>query len=93
MQSNTAAGIFLCNPPLLHLALRTREYTASTFFLNLCIIAASQQYLKERTMFEFEKQYKEAAKKIEQAVEQIKQVNEFWYNSVLSSLKAFYNVK
>ena len=44
-------------------------------------------------MFEFDKQYKEAAKKIEQAVEQIKQVNEFWYNSVLSSLKAFYNVK
>ena len=43
--------------------------------------------------FGFEKQYKDATKKIEQTVEQIKQVNEFWFNSVLSSLKAFYNVK
>ena len=44
-------------------------------------------------MFEFEKQYKDAAKKVEQAFEHVKQVNEFWYNSVLSTWKTLLNVK
>lgn len=43
--------------------------------------------------FGFEKQYKEAVKKIEEVTEQIKQVNEFWFNSVLSSYKALFTTK
>ena len=43
--------------------------------------------------FGYEKHYKEAAQKIEAVIEQIKQVNEFWFNSVVSSLKSFYKVK
>jgi hypothetical protein len=39
MKSNTSAGIFSCNHPLLHKAIREREYTAPTF---LCIIVALQ---------------------------------------------------
>jgi len=38
---------------------------------------------KEKIMFEFEKQYKQ----FEELAERIKQVNEFWVNSVISSLK------
>lgn len=44
-------------------------------------------------MFEFEKQYKEAVKSVEQAVEHIKQVNEFWFNSVLSTWKTLLKTK
>lgn len=44
-------------------------------------------------MFEFEKQYKDVVKSVEQAVEHIKQVNEFWFNSVLSSYKALFTTK
>ena len=43
--------------------------------------------------FGFDKQYKESVKKFEEVVEQIKQVNEFWFNSVLSSWKSFYKTK
>ena len=43
--------------------------------------------------FGFEKQYKEAVKKIEDAVEQVKQVNEFWVNSILSSYKTLFTTK
>ena len=39
--------------------------------------------------FNFEKQYKDSVKKMEEVVEQVKQVNEFWINSVISSLKQF----
>ena len=38
-------------------------------------------------MFEFEKHYKDAVKKTEEMVEAVKQVNEFWVNSILASIK------
>ena len=38
---------------------------------------------------DFEKQYKN----YEQVLERIKQINEFWINSVISSVKEFYKVK
>lgn len=44
-------------------------------------------------MFEFDKQYQEAVKKIEQFVDHARQANEFWISSVLSSLKSFYKTK
>ena len=44
-------------------------------------------------MFEFDKQYQDAAKKYEQFVEHVKQVNEFWINSMISSLKTFVKTK
>ena len=44
-------------------------------------------------MFEFDKQYQDAVKKIEQFVEHTKQANEFWVNSILTSLKSFYKTK
>ena len=37
-------------------------------------------------MFDFEKQYKN----YEQAIERIKEVNEFWINSILSASKEFF---
>ena len=40
-------------------------------------------------MFDFEKQYKN----YEQVIDRIKEVNEFWINAVLSSIKEFYKVK
>jgi hypothetical protein len=39
-------------------------------------------------MFDFEKQYKN----YEQVLERIKEVNEFWINSVLSATKEFFKV-
>ena len=44
-------------------------------------------------MFEFEKQYKDSVKKMEEVVEQVKQANEFWINSILTTYKAFYTTK
>jgi DNA-binding ferritin-like protein len=36
---------------------------------------------------EFEKQYKEATKQFEELAERVKEVNEFWFNAVISSTK------
>lgn len=44
-------------------------------------------------MFNFEKQYKDVVQKTEEVVEAVKQANEFWINSILSSLKSFYKTK
>lgn len=44
-------------------------------------------------MFEFEKHYKDAVKKTEEMVEAVKQVNEFWVNSILASIKNFVKTK
>ena len=44
-------------------------------------------------MFDFDKQYKDVVKKVEEAVEQVKQANEFWVNSILTTYKAFYTTK
>ena len=49
----------------------------------------SHNLQKESTMSSFEEQYKN----YEQAIERIKQVNEFWVNAVISSIKEFYKVK
>lgn len=38
----------------------------------------------------FEKQYNEAVKQFEELSDRIKQVNEFWVNSVLASTKEFF---
>ena len=43
--------------------------------------------------FGFDKQYKEVTKKMEEVVEQVKQANEFWVNSILTTYKAFYTTK
>jgi hypothetical protein len=40
-------------------------------------------------MVDFESQYK----KYEMVIERLKQVNEFWINSVLSTAKEFFKVK
>jgi hypothetical protein len=40
-------------------------------------------------MFDFTKQ----TKQFEELAERLKQVNEFWINSVVSSIKEFYKVK
>lgn len=40
-------------------------------------------------MFDFEKPYKQ----YEELVERIKDVNEFWINSVFSSFKEFFKIK
>jgi len=40
-------------------------------------------------MFEFDKAYKQ----YEELVERVKEVNEFWINSVFSSVKEFFKVK
>ena len=40
-------------------------------------------------MFDFEKQYKDTVKKFEDLQKQIKQVNDFWIDSIISSLKQF----
>lgn len=44
---------------------------------------------KENPMFDFTKQ----TKQFEELAERIKEVNEFWINSVLSSFKSFCSVK
>lgn len=38
-------------------------------------------------------QFEKAAKQYEELVERVKEVNEFWINSVLSSYKAFFTTK
>lgn len=40
-------------------------------------------------MFDFEKQYKDTVKKFEDLQKQVKQVTDFWIDSVISSLKQF----
>jgi hypothetical protein len=40
-------------------------------------------------MFDFEKQYKQ----YEELAQRIKEVNEFWINSVLASAKEFFKIK
>jgi DNA-binding ferritin-like protein len=45
---------------------------------------------KETTMFDFEKQYKDATKQYEELAERIKEVNEFWFTSVFLSAKEFF---
>jgi len=40
-------------------------------------------------MFEFEKPFKQ----YEELVERVKEVNEFWVNSVFSSVKEFFKIK
>lgn len=44
-------------------------------------------------MFEFENQYKDAVQKVEAIAEHVKQANEFWFNAILSSFKAFAKTK
>ena len=41
-------------------------------------------------MLDFEKQYKDATKQFEELAERIKEVNEFWVTSVLSTAKEFF---
>lgn len=43
--------------------------------------------------YELDKQLQDAAKKVEQAVEHVKQVNEFWFNSVVSTWKTLLKTK
>jgi hypothetical protein len=38
-------------------------------------------------------QFEKAVKQYEELVEQVKQVNEFWINSVLSASKEFFKIK
>ena len=45
--------------------------------------------LKENTMFSFDEQYK----KVEQMAKHYQQLNDFWVQSVLSSVKEFFKVK
>jgi hypothetical protein len=55
-------------------------------FTKKCyIIGAVQHNLKEKTMFDFTKQ----TKQFEQLAERIKEVNEFWVNAFISSIKQF----
>lgn len=42
----------------------------------------------EKTMFEFEKQYKQ----FEELANRVKEVNEFWVQSTLSTIKEFFKV-
>ena len=41
-------------------------------------------------MFEFNKHYAQAQKQFEELTERVKEVNEFWINSVLSATKEFF---
>jgi hypothetical protein len=49
--------------------------------------------LKEKTMFDFEKQYKDAVEKFETVTKQSKQAYEFWYNIVMDTWKDLYSKK
>jgi len=42
-------------------------------------------------MFDFYKEWDKAYTKAQEVAEQVKQVNEFWFNAVLSSTKEFFN--
>ena len=44
-------------------------------------------------MFDFEKQYKEAIKNLENVVDQTKEAYEVWYNCVVSMWKDLYSAK
>ena len=63
------------------------KYLAKKFFYvytsHICCNAAINQ-LKGNAMFDF---YKEWDKKWQETAKQIKQVNEFWIESIISSLK------
>jgi hypothetical protein len=60
---------------------------------NSFTIAALQHNLKEKTMFEFEKQYKEAIKNLENVADQTKEAYEVWFNCVVSMWKDLYSAK
>jgi hypothetical protein len=45
----------------------------------------------EKTMFDFEKQYKDALEKFEVITKQTKDAYEFWYNCVLDTWKDLYS--
>jgi protein required for attachment to host cells len=67
-----------------------QKIAKSIHIQKTCIIAAPQQMcnmlhknLKEKTMFDFTK----TTKQFEELAERIKEVNEFWFNSVLSATK------
>ena len=49
--------------------------------------------LKEKTMFEFEKHYKDALEKFETITKQTKDAYEFWYNCVMDTWKDLYSKK
>jgi len=51
------------------------------------------QKLKGKTMFDFEKQYKDALEKFETVTKQSKQAYEFWYNCVMDTWKDLYSKK
>ena len=50
---------------------------------NNCVIYYTELTTKEQTMFDFTKQ----TKQYEELAQRIKEVNEFWVNAVISSLK------
>jgi hypothetical protein len=47
----------------------------------------------EKTMFDFEKQYKDALEKFETLTKQTKDAYDFWYNCVMDSWKDLYSKK
>ena len=55
-----------------------------TILQNLVNYAASQ-HKQEKTMFDF----KDVEKKYQDLTKQIQQLNEFWLNAIISSLKQF----
>lgn len=60
-------------------------YTKPVIIQNQnCIITANQ--LKGKTMFDM---YKDWDKKWQDLAKQVKQVNDFWIDSIISSLKQF----
>ena len=54
---------------------------------NNCVIYLAHLTNKEQSMFT---QYEKAYKQYEELVERVKEVNEFWINSVLASTKEFF---
>jgi hypothetical protein len=47
--------------------------------------------LKEKAMFDFEKQYKDALEKFETVANQTKQAYEFWLSTVMDTWKDLYS--
>jgi hypothetical protein len=43
-------------------------------------------------MFDFYKEWDKAYTKAQEVAEQVKQVNEFWFNAVMSSTKEFFKL-
>jgi hypothetical protein len=70
-------------------------------YLNFCgkIIALQHnmfhvtQNLKEKTMFDFEKQYKDALEKFETLTKQTRESYEFWYSCLMDTWKDLYSKK